>query len=531
MNIKILDCTLRDGGYINEWNFKYHNIKAIINGLTEANVDIVECGFLEDSSLYDINLSLFSDINQIKHMLPLKRNDTEYVAMTRFGNLNINNLDICDGTSISGLRITFHIDEISEAMEFCRQVKDKGYKVFVQPVGTTSYSDEELLSLIKAVNELNPYSFYIVDTLGIMTKNDVHRMFYLVDNNLIQDITVGFHSHNNLQLSFSNAQELISFQTKRTIVIDSSVYGMGRGAGNLNTELIAQHINKEIKETYRIDKILEIVDEYIANIKSQFDWGYSVPYYLAAIHNCHPNYASFFINKKTLQVSLIAKILDMIPAERRELYDEKLVETLYSEFQTRWIDDKESLKTLSEELSYRRVLIIAPGKNSLDFNGKISQYISDFSPIIISVQFIPDKFTPDFLFFSNRKRFNHFVAEQNLMYRNYKLITTSNIEQEDQISDYTLNYSSLLNGYSRIRDNSTLMILQLLAMMNVDEIVLAGFDGYNVHSKNNYINESMETLLSESILKEINEQISNYLSNFQDENDLKVTSITPSIFV
>ena len=125
-------------------------------------------------------------------------------------------------------------------LEACRTVKEKGYKVFVQAMVSVAYTDEEFLELISKVNELEPYAFYIVDSFGMMKRKDLTRLFYIVEHNLKQSIWIGFHSHNNMQLAYSNAQSLVDMQTKRNIIIDSSVYGMGRGACNLNTELFVQ---------------------------------------------------------------------------------------------------------------------------------------------------------------------------------------------------------------------------------------------------------------------------------------------------
>ncbi|XOI99623.1 aldolase catalytic domain-containing protein [Paenibacillus polymyxa] len=528
-NIKILDCTLRDGGYINNWNFESSNIKTIINNLTKSGMDYIECGFLEDFETYDINCSLFNSVDQIEQFIPENRGNTEFVAMTRFGELDINNLKIYDGRSISGIRITFHLEEMLDALEFCEQVKRKGYKVFVQPVGTTSYSDEELLSLIHMVNELNPYSFYIVDTLGTMTKNDVHRMYYLIDHNLNPEIKIGFHSHNNLQLSFSNSQELVSLHAKRTIFIDSSVYGMGRGAGNLNTELIAEYINSNLGEVYDISYLLEIIDECISSIRNQYSWGYSVPYYLAAIHNCHPNYATFLINKKTLQVNLIAKILTSIPIENRELYDNKLVEQLYLDFQAHWINDNEDIEKLKKIIKDKKILVLAPGKSVVEYKDKIDGFIEAEKPVIISVQFLPNGIDSDFVFFSNRKRIGTLENELSDPNKQYKVIVTSNIGLKEFKNQFRINYSSLLNSFDRVKDNSTLMLLNLLDQINLKEVTFAGFDGYHKGSSGNYISGSMETYLDEEILLNINEEIRQFLNIFSEK--VKVRSITPTLYI
>ena len=82
-----------------------------------------------------------------------------------------------------------------------------------------------------------PYAFYLVDSFGTMKRKDMLRFFYMIEHNLREDIVIGFHSHNNLQLAYANAQTLVDLQTSRSLILDSSIMGMGRGAGNLNSEL------------------------------------------------------------------------------------------------------------------------------------------------------------------------------------------------------------------------------------------------------------------------------------------------------
>ena len=97
---------------------------------------------------------------------------------------------------VDGIRLTFHQKEIDKAFEWGKIIKDKGYKLFMQPVGTTNYTDKQFLELLERINSLEPYAFYIVDTLGVMYQKDLTRQVYLVDNNLKKDICLGYHSHN-----------------------------------------------------------------------------------------------------------------------------------------------------------------------------------------------------------------------------------------------------------------------------------------------------------------------------------------------
>ena len=127
--IQILDCTLRDGGYCNEWDFGFDNVKRIISGLVEANVEIVECGFLTDRVNYDPDITRFSDIDQLKAAIPQNRDGKLFVAMVNYGEYDPNAIPDCDGTSVDGFRVAFHKKNLTESLELCRKIKDKGYLV------------------------------------------------------------------------------------------------------------------------------------------------------------------------------------------------------------------------------------------------------------------------------------------------------------------------------------------------------------------------------------------------------------------
>ncbi|WP_291587132.1 aldolase catalytic domain-containing protein [Bacteroides sp.] len=520
--IQILDCTLRDGGYINDFRFGKFAISKIINQLVVANVDIIECGFLEDCN-YDENCSIFNYVEEIRPFLPQDRKKSMFVAMACYGEYSLDKLSVYDGTSIDGIRITFHYNEVEEALEYCRQINKKGYKVFVQPVGTTSYTDIQLIELIDKVNKLQPYSFYLVDTLGLMQREDILRMFYLVDHNLNWNIHMGFHSHNNLQLSFSNCQEFVRLESDRIISLDSSVYGMGRGAGNLNTELIANYLNEHQVRKYEIEPLLEIVDEFIVHIKAKYEWGYSVPYYLAAINGCHPTYASYLSNKQTLPVKSISSILRMIAPEKRSLFDRKLAEEKYVEFQSREIDDTAAIKLLKGELFDRNVMLLAPGV-SLDTNKDIIlRTIKEENCLVVSISFVPDFLEPDYVFLSNLKRYN---TTFNPLKKDIRLIQTSNIDIKED-NKIIVNYSNLLNEDDWIIDNSSLMFLNLLLRLFPKHVYLAGLDGYVPYHKNYYM-DRLALLQDDERIEQQNRSMKQRVVELS--GSLNISFITPSLY-
>ena len=525
--IMILDCTLRDGGYINEWSFGKRTIKKVISKLSKSKVDIIECGFIEEEDS-DENKSLFNSVETIREYIEPKNENVMYVGMIAQPYISIDKISDCDGKSIDGIRVTFHENEIDEALIYGKQLMEKGYKVFIQPVGTTSYSDSSLLTLIEKVNDLKPYSFYLVDTLGIMYKNDLLRMFHLLDNNLNDSIAIGFQSHNNLQLSFSNAQELLTLHTRRSIIIDSSVLGMGRGAGNLCTELVTHYINENIEEKYDTIPLLEIVDEDLRNIFSEAKWGYSIPYYLAAVNGCHPNYASYLINKQTITVKSINTILKQIPIGKRDLYDKKFIEDLYINFQSQFVNDYDDLEVLRNLTHGRKILIIAPGKSIEMQKEKIDDFIKEHNPFIFSVNFIPTSFIIDAVFISNLKRFNSILDVMNEKSENSFLVTTSNIATSKEYSSVIINYSDLLTGNSIISDNAGLMLLNLLNQLSVKNVYLAGFDGFSINKTSNYFSKDMNYNVELEELVKKNVAISEHLTLI--EKKMNIQFITSTVY-
>lgn len=536
-NIKILDCTLRDGGYINDWCFGNEEIQSIIQKISESAIEIIECGFISEVE-YNPERSLYSKMEYIEKLLPMTNNSdgTMYVGMIALGEKEIayNKIGPCNENGITGIRLTFHKNEVDRVFEYATDLMGKGYQVFIQPVGIISYSDKEILKLIERVNLLNPFSFYIVDTLGTMNGEELLRLFYLIDHNLNGDIAIGFHSHNNLQLSFSNAQELINLYTNREIIIDASVFGMGRGAGNLCSELIVQFLNDNLEKKYDLTPLLEVMDEYILPIKKQKEWGYSAPYYLAAINKCHPNYATYLINKQTLSMQQIKMIIGNIPNEERCTFNKKYIEKAYLLFQENYVDDTECVKDLTEQIQGRKVLVIAPGKSISKEEDKVCEFIHNNDDVIrISVNFKPEVFKPNYVYVSNLKRVLH-QHNTNSQYKQMsKMIVTSNIIRDKNfpkdMAEYVINYASYLNEHELVADNAGLMLLKLLIKCGVKDIYLAGFDGFKAQVEENYYNKRMINAVDSDILFEKNKVVAAVIKEMRERAEIHF--ITNSLYV
>lgn len=518
--VNILDCTLRDGGYINNFKFGEQVQKNIVNKLTKASIDIIECGWLK-SNAFNKDYSRFGSIETIKNVIGRKNHNLMYVAMLQFGAISIDEISDRDAESIDGIRLTFHEHEIDEAFILGKQIINKGYKLFMQPVGTTTYTDEVLLQLIQRMNCLRPFAFYMVDTLGVMYQNDLMRMFYLLDHNLHKNIAIGFHSHNNLQLSFANAQMLMQLNSPRTLIIDTSIYGMGRGAGNLNTELVTQYYNKNFKLKYDNTEIIELIDEYIKPISLKYNWGYDVAYYIASITNCHPNYALTLLNKQTLMGKDIYAILSSLDKNKRGLFNKDYIEDIYKNYMNHHVNDSLNLKLIREKIDNKKILLLAPGKSLKKLEKEVNDLIKREDYYVISINFIPENIKVDMMFISNMRRFKNLYELENMTERDITVVATSNITTKTADNLLIVDYNSYTNDEEIIYDNAGLMCINLLNKLEVNKLLLAGFDGFSTNIKENYLEENMFVDVAEERLQAMNIAISNKLQQLGQQINIK----------
>lgn len=519
--VSILDCTLRDGGYINDFSFGNKIMKDIVQKLSCASIDIVECGFLR-SGENSPEKSLFGSVEMIKDIIGEKKPGCLYVAMLQYGKMNIEEIAQCDGMSIDGVRLSFHEYEIDPSVELGKKLMEKGYKVFMQPVGTMAYTDGELLQLIEKINEMMPYAFYMVDTLGTMYRNDLRRMFYLVDHNLNKKILVGFHSHNNLQMSFANAQEIMQMSSPRHIIVDSSVYGMGRGAGNLNTELVVRFINTNIELLYDEIPILEILDNYIRPLRNEYQWGYDAAYYVAAAAGCHPNYASFLMNRHTLKVRDIHAILESLEKSKRHLFDKQYIAKKYEMYLSHHIDDGSVQEDIFNEIKNRKIIILAPGKSVRDNLNEILEYVAESHAYVVSVNFIPDFLTVNLTFVSNMKRFDNIKVLIDNSKVQHKIVITSNIVAKSDYKKMMIaDYSSYLSEDSSISDNAGIMCINFLRRCGARDLILAGYDGFSLDWKENFFEDEMAYNIELGRISEMNKALSQKLHQLQRQMNIE----------
>ena len=425
-DIKLLDCTLRDGGYVNDWKWGFGQARRIIQTLTRAGVDVVEVGFLRNVDGYDPDVTVCNTIEELNRLLPdeSQRGRTMYSGMAMRSNYDISKLSPYDGHGIEIIRITAHDYDIKDGMDFARRIKELGYKVSINPINIMGYSDKDLLWIFEQVNAIHPWQFSIVDTFGSMRRRDLERIVSMADHNLAPDIRLALHLHENMALSFCLAQEFLDKHLRRDLAVDGSLMGMGRIPGNLPIELIADYMNEYFGSHYNIDDLMDAIQDHIAPIKGECAWGYTPAYFLSAKFNLHRNYAEHYLGKGDLTNRDINHILADIAPDKKTVFDAAYADAA------------------------------------------VADAAAD---VTVSANFVPGFMRPDYAFFTNAKRFDEAAAYP------CPLILTSNLRADKDAA--VVNYDRL-SATDAQGGNSVLMLLRLLRQCGAAGVLLAGADGY-----------------------------------------------------
>ena len=524
-SIKVLDVTLRDGGCVNDFNFGQVYMEKILKAQEESGVEMIEMGYLDENKGTLQGRTQWKTSEAIyQTLMKTKKPGVTYLAIMDYGKFNVDNLPPCSAKTIDGIRVAFHKKNMRDIPAVGRKIMDKGYKFFIQPMITMRYSDREILDLIDMVNKELPdaSAFYIVDSFGEMRPNDLHRMLNIVDNNLISTMTIGFHSHNNLQMSYSNACSMLQFPTNRTLMLDSSIMGMGKGAGNLNSELLLEHLNLYYGKNYNISPLLEVIDKVLNQLHSEFYWGYAPEYYLSSANHCTPSYASHFYNKHQLPIDQVGELLSMIAEDKKISFDKNYAEEIWRTYNERkQVDDTTVVSEMKTILAGKNVLLIAPGKSIISYKREIEETMRKDDVISIGLN-LTEKFDVDYLMTTRQDVYDAAVEEGR------NVITTSNVSKGARGNIKILNYKNWIDICDgRTHDSSSVITFNLLKACGVKNILLAGFDGFMVNINENYSDPNLRHPVSVEQVTRRNAYYKNFINDLT-LSGIKISFITPS---
>lgn len=333
MNVQINDCTIRDGGYLLEKNSPPDFVTGVFEGLLAAGVDIIESGFLQD--VRNGETIVYGNSIDARKLLPSPVDPSRFTGFCDNSRFSLENLYNFDGRSFEYMKISFAKHESTQALSFIAGAKEKGYKVLANPMDATSYTPKERNEMIAAVNEIRPYCFSIVDTFGIMYLDDLRLIFSQIDSELDASIRIGLHSHNNLQLSNALAETMIDMAAKanRDVIVDASLYSMGRGAGNASTEVIAAFLNAKHGGNYDMDALFDTIEKYIMPYADIVNWGYNLSMLICGVLGSHVDNISHLKKNASLSAREIMSIISEMSASDRKRYSSNYSKTDFSELE------------------------------------------------------------------------------------------------------------------------------------------------------------------------------------------------------
>ena len=531
--IALLDCTLRDGAYINGSRFGTSAIKGIIKKLQEARTDIIEVGWLKDAAHEEGSTYYHLPQDAAPYMVD-RQDGIEYVAMIDWDRYDVDNLPPCDGKSINAVRVVFPHGKHREGIAVAERVREKGYRIFLQAANTLAYSEADLKDLAQCINACRPVAISVVDTFGAMFEEDLARIVRTLDATLDPAIAMGFHSHNNQQLSFALTMHFVELlaESERSAIVDASLCGMGRGAGNATTELVASYLDRKQNGNYDMDAILDAIDTYMEPFREAYTWGYSTPYFVAGMYQCHVNNIAYLQrNHRTNARDMRNIIASLSQAERRK-YDYDLLERRYLENQSRLIDDEAAVRALRQEFAGRTVLLVAPGRSVIDKRERVHAFIKKEQPVVIGVNAICDGYAYDYLFFVNNARCDYAKNVHGKTFAETKKILLSSIKTEGAEGELILNFNrAIKRGWPHF-DNAVISALRLLNSIGAKKVAIAGFDGFRHAYNESYADPSLPTLNPDNRWDELNVEIS---AIFEDvlsstRGSMEISFVTESLF-
>lgn len=283
-----LDCTFRDGGYYNDWEFDIRLANDYLLAMERAGIDAIELGF---RAPYNSTKNDFSNVTEdfIERNLyiPTVYHSGVMVDTNKMNSEIIKKSFVSEDKSfINFVRAATHFKDVDLAEEVCKELKHLGYLVCCNLMQAASRSFDEIKHAAEKIEKWKAVDvLYFADSLGGMNHDDVNYAYQAIKAGWSG--LVGFHGHNNKSQSLSNSLESVDIGVDW---VDGTVLGMGRGAGNTETEYLLNELNKRGYGEFKVDPIYEFAFGDLLAMKNRYCWGPALPYYLAAEYEIHPTY-------------------------------------------------------------------------------------------------------------------------------------------------------------------------------------------------------------------------------------------------
>lgn len=286
--IKVIDCTIRDGGLMNNSYFTFETVRNVYKAVCAAGVDIVEIGYRNSKQMFSVDKYgpwRFCDEEQLKRVTDGVETKTRLAVMQDAHKASAEDLLPKSESVVDIVRVATYVKDIDKAIRLANSAVEKGYQTTINIMAISHVKERELDEAIQQVEEeTKVLACYIVDSFGSLYSEDVDYLVHKFQRYL-KTKEIGVHFHNQQQLAYANTIEAI---IKNANYLDGTLYGLGRAAGNCPLELLIGFLKNP---KFDIRPVLDVIGKEILPLQKTIEWGYSIPYMIAGMLNRHPEAA------------------------------------------------------------------------------------------------------------------------------------------------------------------------------------------------------------------------------------------------
>jgi len=285
--IKVIDCTVRDGGLMNKWQFSDEFVRKTYEALCAAGVDYMEIGYLSSEGAFsrdEMGPWKFCAESDLQRILGGEEKKIKFSAMADIGRIEHEDIPPKSDSSLDMVRVACYVHQVDSAIDLAHHCIDKGYEATINLMAVSTVGLRDLNEALEDLNRSRVPIIYLVDSFGAFYSEDIDTLARKYIERL-PGKTIGIHCHNNQQLAFANT---IAGIIAGANYLDATLYGIGRGAGNCTTELLISFLKNP---KFKVRPLLEAIEKHILPWQEKIDWGYYVPYMLTGVLNQHPRAA------------------------------------------------------------------------------------------------------------------------------------------------------------------------------------------------------------------------------------------------
>jgi 4-hydroxy 2-oxovalerate aldolase len=498
-----LDCTLRDGGYYNAWNFEIPLIEDYLVAMDSVGVSYVELGFRSfDKKSFQGPCAYTTDTFLETLNIPI---NLKLGVMMNASELIKHPLGVVDSlksmflpapdSKVSLVRFACHGHEIEDILKGCTYLKKQGYVVGLNLMQISMMEETDVLKLSKMVNDNGDVDvFYFADSLGSMLPDDVVNVINLIKDGW--DGPIGIHTHDNLGYGLNNT--LKAFDNGATW-LDSTVTGMGRGPGNAKTEYLAVELAERKNKDLNIGPLIVVINKYFKDLMQVYDWGTNPYYYLAGKYGIHPTYIQSMLSDSSYREEDILSVIESLREKNGNKFDKDNLMTGKSFYEGSPKGTFDALNTFEG----RDVLIIGAGSGAYRHNLAIKSFIKKTDPIVIALNIetpIDDSMIDiraachPVRLFNDWRKHKDFNQPLLIPFSMIPKILSDDVKDKN-IFDFGLSIKKDTFQFDEnacIAPNSLAISYALCAVTSgsANKIYLAGFDGYDLDDpRGNEMNE------------------------------------------